>query len=163
MMDIVFEKLRYKIDSEWTEGVQVSKILEDFEDVQLESPGRLSAEEMQDPLLAEMWKEDVKLHMGEHRALVRAKQKLFATIWQILSQNMKSRISGQPNYEEKSKSKDPLWLAKKVREQVTNFDSSMPRVLSTRDAMEHILTYRQGEKMDNAEYAKNLVALIKVF
>jgi hypothetical protein len=50
-----------------------------------------------------------------------------------------------------------------VREQVTNFDSSMPRVLSTRDSMERILTYRQGEKMDNAEYVKNLVALIKVF
>lgn len=163
MMDIVFEKLRYRIDSEWTEGTEVSKILENFEDVQLVTPNRLTDEEMRDPLLVEMWKEDVKLHMAERRALARAKQKLFATVWQILSQNLRSRISGQAEYEEKSQAKDPLWLVIMVREQVTNFDSSMPRVLSTRDSMERILTYRQGEKMDNAEYVKNLVALIKVF
>jgi hypothetical protein len=49
MMDIVFEKLRYRIDSEWTEGTEVSKILENFEDVQLVTPNRLSDEEDERP------------------------------------------------------------------------------------------------------------------
>lgn len=163
MLDLVFEELRYKIESEWPEGQIVAKILETFEDVKIESPGKLTEAEKEDELRVAIWTEDVKLHVAELRAVARAKKKLYAAIWNMLSKVMKNKIAGQDGYSIRSESGDVVWLVKVIRDLITNFDDAMPKVLSTCDALERIMTFRQNEKLENADYVKNLLALIKVF
>jgi len=163
MLDVIFEKLRYTIDSEWTEGQAVAVILETSEDVRLDTPERLTDVERQDDLLVEMWKENVKQHVSELRALLRAKKKLYSTVWKLLSKIMKNKVSGQEGFVEKDAASDVVWLVTTVRSLVTDFDNAAPKVLSTLETMSKILTYQQTERMENADYVKSLLALVKVY
>lgn len=163
MLDIIFERLTVTIRSEWTEGQEVARILETFEDVVLDQPNRLTDEEKEDELMVEMWKEEIKQHVSEKRALGRAKQKLYSKIWSITSKVLRNKISGQDGFFEKNTAKDVVWLVKIIRVLVTDFDNSMPEILSVSDALEKIVSYRQTENMENADYVKNLMALIKVY
>jgi hypothetical protein len=111
----------------------------------------------------EIWKESVKQHVVKVRALARAKVKLYSTVWGLLSKLLHIKITGQPSFEEKSERCDVVWLLNTVRALVTDFDSTMPEVLSKGEALERILTYQQTENMENADYVKNLTVLIKVY
>lgn len=162
MLDVIFEKLRYTIESEWTEGQVVAEILESYEDVNVESPRRLTAAEKNDDLLVEIWKEEVKQHVTEVKALIRAKKKLFATVWKLLTKAMRNKVSAQEDFEEKNTAGDAVWLVNVIRAIVTDFDSTVPEILSTLDSLTKILTFQQSEKMENAVYVKGLMALIKV-
>jgi hypothetical protein len=162
MLDVVFEKLRYMIESEWTEGQAVATILETYEDVKMDPPRRLTPEEKEDDLLVEMWKEDVKQHISETRALTRAKRRLYATVWKLLSKTMRNKVTGRDEFEEKNTSSDVLWLLRVVREIVSSFDHTVPKPLSKLESLAKILNFHQGEKLENADYVKGLIALIKV-
>jgi sulfur relay (sulfurtransferase) DsrF/TusC family protein len=50
-----------------------------------------------------------------------------------------------------------------VRALVTDFDTTMPEVLSVSEALTKILNNQQPERMDNSDYVKTLLALIKVY
>jgi hypothetical protein len=88
--------------------------------VKLDPPRRLTPEEKEDDLLVEMWKEDVKQHISETRALSRAKRRLYATVWKLLSNTMRNKVSGRDEFEEKNTASDVLWLVKVVREIVSS-------------------------------------------
>jgi len=163
MLDVIFERLRFTIRSEWTEGQEVAKILETFEDVTLTPPRRLTDDEKDDDLMVEIWKEDVKQHVSERRALSRAKEKLYSTIWKMMTKVLQNKVTGQEGFIERSEKSDVVWLIITIRELVTEFDSATPEILSVGDALEKIVSYRQTETMDNADYVKNLLALIKVY
>lgn len=163
MLDVVFEKLRYTIQSEWTEGQVVVSILEDYEDVELEPPERLTDDERDDDLLLAMWQEDVKQHIVERRAFGRAKKKLFSHVWKLMSKVMQNKVTGQTGFASRNKAGDVVWLVNTVRTLVTDFDHAVPPVFSTAEALSKILNYQQPEKMENADYLKCLLALVKVF
>ena len=165
MLDVIFEQLRYAIQAEWTEGqAAVVGILEDFEDVELTPPQRLTDdEEKDDDLILEMWKEDVKQHIAERRALERAKRKLYSHLWKIMSKVMQNKVTGQVDFAAKNKAGDVVWLVNLIRTLITEFDHSVPPVMSAADAMSKILNYEQTDKMENADYLKGLLALVKVF
>jgi AAA ATPase containing von Willebrand factor type A (vWA) domain len=163
MLDVIFERLKYTVRAEWTEGQTVSKILDSFEDVEIEEPALLSAAEREDELLVTKWKEKVKRHVGREENLEAGKVKLYSTIWKLLSDGMKNKLAGSDGFEAKNEASDVVWLVNKVRALVTDFDSNKPEIQSVRRALERILTYRQGERVDNADYVKNLMALIKVY
>jgi hypothetical protein len=59
MLDIILERLKYSIRSEWTEGQEVSKILDTYEDVTVTPPERLTNEQKADDLFLEIWKESI--------------------------------------------------------------------------------------------------------
>jgi hypothetical protein len=163
MLDVIFERLKYTIRAEWTEGQTVSKILDTFEDVEIEEPTMLTNAERTDELLVTKWKEKVKHHVGREENLEAGKVKLYSTIWKLLSDRMRNKLSSTDGYETKNEESDVVWLVNKVRALVTNFDSNKPEIQSVRRTLERILTYRQGERVDNADYVKNLMALIKVY
>mmetsp|Transcript_14525 Transcript_14525/g.27333 ORF Transcript_14525/g.27333 Transcript_14525/m.27333 type:complete len:382 (-) Transcript_14525:219-1364(-) len=163
MLDVIFERLRYTIRSEWTTGQEVAEILETFEDVELTPPDRLTDEEKDDDLLVEMWKEDVKQHVSEKRALTKAKRKLYSTVWKMMSKVLQGKVSGQDDFTEKNVRQDVVWLVNIIRALVTEFDNAAPEFLSVSEALEKIVTFRQHENMDNADYVKDLLALIKVY
>jgi hypothetical protein len=87
MLDVIFEKLKYSIESEWwMEGQVVAEVLDSYEDVTVEAPRHLTADKKNNELLVEIWKEEVKQHVAEVRALTtRAKKKLYATEWKLLT------------------------------------------------------------------------------
>mmetsp|Transcript_13916 Transcript_13916/g.26206 ORF Transcript_13916/g.26206 Transcript_13916/m.26206 type:complete len:361 (-) Transcript_13916:260-1342(-) len=163
MLDVIFERLRHTIRSEWMTGQEVASILETFEEVELTPPTRLTDEEKEDDLLMEMWKEDVKQHVSERRAMDKAKQKLYSTVWTMMSKVLQNKVMGQNGFIESGQKKDVVWLLQTERALVTEFDSTTPEFLSVADAFEKIITYRQLESMDNADYVKNLMTLIKVY
>eukprot|EP00557_Chaetoceros_sp_GSL56_P003666 CAMPEP_0176493026 /NCGR_PEP_ID=MMETSP0200_2-20121128/9337_1 /TAXON_ID=947934 /ORGANISM="Chaetoceros sp., Strain GSL56" /LENGTH=381 /DNA_ID=CAMNT_0017890677 /DNA_START=1878 /DNA_END=3023 /DNA_ORIENTATION=- len=163
MLDVVFERLRFTIRSEWMTGQEVAEILETFEDVELAPPDRLTDEEKDDELLVEMWKEDVKQHVSEKRALIKAKRKLYSTVWKMMSKVLQGKASGQSEFTERSAKHDVVWLVNTIRALVTDFDNTAPEFLSVSEALEKIVTFRQHENMDNADYVKDLMALIKVY
>lgn len=163
MLDVIFERLKYTIQAEWTTGKEVAKILDTGEDVTVAPQARLTAEQKKDDLHFAIWREKVKQHVLKLDALEDAKSKLFSTVWKLLSKIMQSKVAGQSGFSEKSEASDVVWLVKTVRALVTNFDSAMPEILSVSEALERIITYRQHEKMDNAEYVRVLLSLIKVY
>jgi hypothetical protein len=154
--------LKYSIRSEWAEGQIFSKILETYEDVTVPRLDHLSNDDKKDELLVEIWKESVKQHVVEVRALTRAKVKLYSTVRNLLLKVLQNKVTSQPSYEGKSKTCDVVWLLNTVRALVTDFDSAIPEILSIGEALEKILTYRQTETMENADYVKNLAVLIRV-
>lgn len=162
MLDVIFEKLRYTIESEWTEGQLVATILETYEDVKVDPPRRLSEDDKKDDLLVEMWKEDVKQHISEMRALTRSKRRLYATVWKLLSKNMRNKVAARDAFEEKNAQADVVWLVNVIREIVSSFDRTIPQALSKLECMAKILNFQQTEKMENADYVKGLIALVKV-
>jgi hypothetical protein len=164
MLDGVFEKLRFTIESEWTEGQAVATIFENYNNVKPDPPRRLTTEEKEDDVLIEMWKEDVKQHIYETRALSRAKRRLYATAWKLLSKAMRNKVAGRDKFEEKNTASHVVWLLKVVREIVSSFDHTVPKPLSKLESLAKtkILNFEQGEKMENADYVKGLIALIKV-
>jgi len=96
MLDLILERLKYTIRSEWAEDQVVSKILETFKDVTIPRPHRLSDDEKEDDLMVEIWKESVKQHVSEVQALSRAKVKLYSTVWNLLSNKLlRNKVSGQ--------------------------------------------------------------------
>lgn len=163
MLDVIFERLKYTVRAEWTEGQTVSKILDTFEDVTIEEPAALTVEERQDELVLTRWREKVKRHVGREENLQAGKVKLYSTIWKLLSDGMKNKLAGSEGFETRNEESDVVWLVNRVRALVTNFDSNKPEVQSVRRTLERILTYRQGDRVDNAEYVKNLMSLIKVY
>mmetsp|Transcript_14501 Transcript_14501/g.27283 ORF Transcript_14501/g.27283 Transcript_14501/m.27283 type:complete len:394 (+) Transcript_14501:52-1233(+) len=163
MLDVIFERLRYTIRSEWATGQEVAEILESFEDVELTPPDRLTDDEKDDDLLVEMWKEDVKQHVSEKRALTKAKRKLYSTVWKMMSKVLQGKVSGQNDFTENNTRQDVVWLVNTIRALVTEFDNTAPEFLSVSEALEKIVTFRQHENMDNADYVKDLMALIKVY
>lgn len=163
MLDVIFERLKYTIKAEWTEGQGVSKILDTYEDVTIDPPQKLTDVQKQDEVLVAIWKEKIKQHVVKSDALDSAKEKLYSTVWKLLSETLKNKVSGQKGFSEKNAVSDVVWLVKIVRALVTDFDTTMPEILAVSEALEKILNYRQGEKMENSEYVKNLMALVKVY
>eukprot|EP00557_Chaetoceros_sp_GSL56_P009876 CAMPEP_0176482364 /NCGR_PEP_ID=MMETSP0200_2-20121128/3334_1 /TAXON_ID=947934 /ORGANISM="Chaetoceros sp., Strain GSL56" /LENGTH=389 /DNA_ID=CAMNT_0017878671 /DNA_START=187 /DNA_END=1356 /DNA_ORIENTATION=+ len=163
MLDVIFERLKYTIQAEWATGKEVAKILDTGEDVTVAPPARLTTDQKKDDLHFAIWREKVKQHVLKLDALEDAKSKLFSTVWKLLSKIMQSKVAGQSGFSEKSETSDVVWLVKTVRSLVTDFDSAMPEILSVSEALERIITYRQPEKMDNAEYVRVLLSLIKVY
>lgn len=163
MLEVIFERLKYTIRAEWSEGQSVSKILDTFEDVTVEPPERLTAAQKEDDLLVAIWKEKVKQHVVKLDALERAKEKLFSTVWKLLSKVLRNKVSGQAGFSDRNAASDVVWLVRTVRALVTDFDSAMPEILSVSEALEKILCYRQSEKMENSDYVRNLLALVKVY
>ena len=160
---MILGHLKYSIRSEWAEGQIFSKILETYEDVTVPRLDHLSNDDKKDELLVEIWKESVKQHVVEVRALTRAKVKLYSTVRNLLLKVLQNKVTSQPSYEGKSKTCDVVWLLNTVRALVTDFDSAIPEILSIGEALEKILTYRQTETMENADYVKNLTVLIRVY
>ena len=89
--------------------------------------------------------------------------KLYSTVWNLLSKLLHNKVTGQPLFEEKNEKCNIVWLLNTVRALGTEFDGAMLEILSIGDALERILTYRQSESMENADYVKNLTVLIKVY
>jgi AAA ATPase containing von Willebrand factor type A (vWA) domain len=163
MLDVIFERLAHTIRAEWTEGQLVADVLETLEDVIVPIPADLTDEEKRNDTRVAIWKEKVKRHVAKEEAVESAKRKLYSTLWKLLSDTMKSKVSGTKGFSQRSKSLDVMWLLKTIRELVTSFDSAMPETLSISKALENILTYQQTPRMENAVYVKNLLALIKVY
>jgi len=163
MLDVIFERLKYTIQAEWTEGQGVSKILDTFEDVTIAPPERLTTDQKKDDLYVAIWREKVKQHVIKLDALESAKNKLYSTVWKLLSKVMQSKVAGQAGFSVKSEACDVVWLVQNVRALVTDFDSAMPEILSVSEALEKIINFRQSEKLENAEYVKSLLALVKVY
>lgn len=163
MLDVIFERLKYTVRAEWTEGQTVSKILDTFEDVTIEEPALLTAEQRADELVVTKWKEKVKRHVGREENLEAGKIKLYSTVWKLLSDGMKNKLAGVEGFELKNETSDVIWLVKNVRALVTSFDSNKPEIQSVRRTLERILTFRQTERMDNADYVRSLMSLIKVY
>jgi Zinc knuckle. len=163
MLDVIFEGLAHTIRAEWTEGQLVADVLETLEDVVVPIPADLTDEEKSNDTRVAIWKEKVKRHVAKEEAVEAAKRKLYSTLWKLLSDTMKSKVSGTKGFSQRSKSLDIMWLLQTIRELVTSFDSAMPETLSISKALESILTYQQTPRMENAVYVKNLLALIKVY
>jgi hypothetical protein len=163
MLDVIFECLKYSIKAEWTEGHTVTKILDTYEDVTISPPDRLMDVQKADDLYMAIWKERIKQHVIKLEALDRVKEKLYSTVWKLLSKVLKNKISGQTGFKEKNEASDVVWLVETVRMMVTDFNTMTPEFLSVTEALAKILNYQQTDKMENSEYVKNLLALIKVY
>lgn len=163
MLDVIFERLRYTIRAEWTEGHDVSKILETYEDVTLTPPAELTAEQESSKLQVALWNERVKRHVNQEEGLERSKKRLYSTVWKLLSQTMKNKLAGKTGFAEKDDRGDVVWLVKTIRELVTDFNCHCPQVVSEAEALDKITSFRQSEKMENADYLKSLLTLVKVY
>ena len=58
---------------------------------------------------------------------------------------------------------DPLWLLLAIQTITYKFDETKPLVLALDDALEDIVRYKQQENMDNSEFLKTFLSLIKVY
>lgn len=160
-LEVALEKLRNEIETNWTEGQEVKRILEDFEDVTLKEPRRLTDEEKQDEVALAIWTETVKYHVAELRRLTQAKKRLYSSVWRLLSDALKDEIRRQDGYAARSAARDVAWLVQTLRDLITVFDSRMPNVLFTNNALERVLNFRQGKNMENGDYVNCLLVLVQ--
>jgi hypothetical protein len=163
MLNVIFERLRYTIRTEWMEGHNVSKILEIYEDVNLTPPAELTTEQEASKLQVALWNKRVKRHVNQEESLECSKKRLFSTVWKLLSQAMKNKIAGKSGFAKKDSSGDVVWLVKMIRELVTDFNCHCPQVVSEAEALDKITSFRQAKRMENADYLKSLLTLVKVY
>jgi hypothetical protein len=98
MLDITFERLAHTIRAEWTEGQLVADALETLEGVTIPIPADLTEEEKTKDTRVAIWKEKVKHHVAKEEAVESAKRKLYSTLWKLLSDTMKSKVSGTKGF-----------------------------------------------------------------
>ena len=95
MLDVIFECLKYTIKAEWAEGHTIAKILDTYEEVTIQLPYRLTDVQRADKLYVAIWKEKIKQHAIKLEVLDREKEKMYSTVWKLLSKVLRNKVSGQ--------------------------------------------------------------------
>jgi len=110
-----------------------------------------------------VWERHIYKYVEREDELEDNRKALYSTVWMILSKVMKMKVTALENFAKKSKDQDPLWLLLSIRTITYKFDETKPLVLALDDALKAIIKYKQHENMDNSEFLKTFLSLIKVY
>ncbi len=109
------------------------------------------------------WKGNAEDYIKRKKQLVHNTKAVYAVIWGQCSEALRARLRSTPDFIEKDKAQDCVWILKTIKGIMLRFEGQRFICLSIADASQQILTFRQGPETTLAKYYEDFKNLVEVY